>query len=33
MLAAAKTMAVTTFDLLAERGRVKEARNEFARLA
>ena len=30
MLAAAKTMAMTTFDLLAEPGRVKAAKKEFA---
>ena len=31
MLAAAKTMAMTTFDLLAEPGRVEQAKQEFAR--
>ena len=30
-LAAAKTMALTTFDLLAEPARVKAAKDEFAR--
>jgi hypothetical protein len=31
MVAAAKTMALTTFDLLAEPSRVKAAKDEFAR--
>jgi hypothetical protein len=31
MVAAAKTMALTTFDLLAEPARVKAAQAEFAR--
>ena len=30
MVAAAKTMAMTTYDLLADPGRVKAAREEFA---
>ncbi len=33
MLAAAKTMAMTTFDLLAEPGRVEKAKQEFAQRA
>jgi hypothetical protein len=31
MIAAAKTMALTTYDLLAEPARVKTAKEEFAR--
>ena len=31
MLAAAKTMAMTTYDLLADPGKVKAAKDEFAR--
>jgi hypothetical protein len=31
MVAAAKTMALTTFDLLAEPARVKAAKDEFGR--
>jgi hypothetical protein len=31
LLAAAKTMAMTTYDLLAEPGRVARAKEEFAR--
>jgi hypothetical protein len=31
MVAAAKTMALTTFDLLAEPARVKAAKDEFAK--